>query len=162
MRTSNTLLYSAVTLSFVVAFALMIIPVSQDLKWLRPDFVALLTIYWVTNLPNSVGIIFAFMIGLLFDLLTGMLFGSMGLTLAIVAFLALNLRLRLRIYRHWQKFTVILLLVAGSQLIRLWIQMLIGHPPASFMYWFSSFSSALVWPLVYVILHGYQRSLKLT
>jgi rod shape-determining protein MreD len=90
-----------------------------------------------------------------------MLFGSMGLTLAIIAFLTMNLRLRLRIYRTWQRFIIIMLLVACSQLIRLWIQMLIGHPPASFLYWVSSIISALLWPLVSGILSTYQRSLRL-
>jgi rod shape-determining protein MreD len=161
MRNNYIMTYSAVTLSFVVAFALMVIPMSSGMKWLRPDFVALVLIFWVTVLPNHIGIIFAFLVGLLFDLLTGMLFGSMALTLGIVAFLAMNLRLRLRIYRHWQKFTVIMLLIAGSQLIRLWIQMLVGHPPASFMYWLTSVSSALVWPLVYLVLNAYQRALRL-
>jgi rod shape-determining protein MreD len=163
MRSKNNavMLYSAVTLSFVVAFALMIIPIEGNIKWLRPDFIALLVIFWATALPNHIGIIFAFMMGLMFDLLSGMLFGSMGLTLGIVAFLALNLRLRLRIYRYWQKFIIIMLLIGGSQLIKLWIQMLIGHPPASFTYWLTSISSALVWPLVYLILHSYQRTLRL-
>lgn len=48
-------------------------------------------------MPNTVGIICAFSVGLMFDLLTGMLFGSMALTLSIVAFLTMSLRLRLRI-----------------------------------------------------------------
>jgi rod shape-determining protein MreD len=158
---NNPMVYPYVALSFAVAFCFMIIPISQNLKWFRPDLVTLVLIYWVATLPNHVGIVFAFMIGLLFDLLTGMLFGSMGLTLGIVAFLTMNLRLRLRIYRFWQKFIVIMLLVACSQLIRLWIQLLIGHPPASFLYWFSSISSALAWPVVYTLLQSYQRTFKL-
>lgn len=161
MKQNNTMTYCAVIVSFVVAFSLMIIPMSNNLKWLRPDFVSLFIIFWVTALPNHIGIIFAFCVGLCFDLLTGMLFGSMALTLGIVAFLAMSLRLRLRIYRHWQKFTIIMLLIAGCLLIRLWIQMLVGHPPATFMYWLTSISSALVWPFVYLILSSYQRALKL-
>jgi rod shape-determining protein MreD len=154
-------MYFSVAFSFLLAFSFMIIPVSPSIKWFRPDLVSLVLIYWVSNLPNRVGVLFAFIVGLTFDLLSGMLFGSMGLTLAVIAFLTTNLRLRLRIYRHWQKFMVVMLLIACSQLIRLWIQMIAGHSPASFLYWFSSLTSAIVWPFVYVILHSYQRSLKL-
>lgn len=161
-RNNSSALYLTVALSFLCAFSLMIVPINQSLIWLRPDFVSLIVIFWVANYPSHVGVIFAFCVGLLFDLLTGMLFGSMGLTLAIVAFLTQSLRLRLRIYRFWQKFTVIMLLIACSQLIRLWIQMLIGHPPASFLYWFSSISSALIWPLIFVILQSVSRSMKLS
>lgn len=148
-------------LTFIGAFCFMIIPINPAYKWIRPDLVTLFLIYWVANLPGAIGVFFAFTVGLLFDLLSGMLFGSMGFTLAIIAFLTMNLRLRLRIYRPWQRFIVIMLLVACSQLIRLWIQMLIGHPPASFLYWVSSIISALLWPLVSAMLSTYQRSLRL-
>jgi len=157
----NSIIYLPVFLSFLFAFCFMIIPINPALKWLRPDLVTLMLIYWVANAPNQIGVIFAFMVGILFDLLTGMLVGSMGLTLAIVAFFTMNLRLRLRIYRFWQKLIIIMLLVACSQLIRLWIQMLIGHPPASFMYWLSSVSSALLWPLLCMILDSTYRSSRL-
>lgn len=162
IRYSNSsALYLQVVLSFLFAFCCMIIPVHPAYKWLRPDLVTLVLIYWVANAPQHFGVIFAFVVGLIFDLLSGMLFGAMGLTLAIVAFLTMNLRLRLRIYRPWQKFIIIMLLVACSQLIRLWIQMLIGHPPATFVYWLSSIISALTWPLINSILNSFRRSAKL-
>lgn len=161
MRNPNRVgLYMQVAFSFLFAFACMIIPIHPAYKWLRPDLVTLILIYWVANVPNRFGVVFAFLVGLFFDLLSGMLFGSMGLTLAIIAFLTMNLRLRLRIYRPWRKFIIIMLLVACSQLIRLWIQMFIGHPPATFLYWLSSIISALTWPLVNGVLNSFQRSAK--
>ena len=156
------MIHLSIALSFIFSFFFMIVPLPNSLKWLRPDLVTIFVIYWASNSPNNVGVFFAFFVGLFFDLLTGLPFGSMGLSLGIVAFLTMNLRLRLRIYRHWQKFMVIMLLVACSQLIRLWIQMLVGHPPASFMYWFCSITSAVVWPVVFTILRTYQQSLKIT
>lgn len=161
MNKNNLLSTLAIAASFIVAFSCMIIPIDPAYKWLRPDLVTLVLIYWVSNLPGHVGIYFAFITGILFDLLTGMLLGSMGFTLAVVAFLAMNLRLRLRIYRYWQKFAIIMLLVACAQLIRLWIQLMVGHTPGNFTYWLCSLSSALAWPLVYILLHSYQRTLKL-
>ncbi len=162
MKNNHQLTLFAVALSFIFAFCVMIIPMSQTLKWFRPDLVSLVLIYWTINLPNNVGVLTALVVGLLFDLMTGMLFGSMALTLGVVAYFAINLRLRFRLYRYWQKFIIIILLVACSQMIRLWIQMFIGQPPVSFMYWFSSLTSALIWPVVYIVLHSYQRTLKLS
>ncbi|HSX20737.1 MAG TPA: rod shape-determining protein MreD [Gammaproteobacteria bacterium] len=158
---SNKTVFVPVVLSFLFAFCCMIIPIQPTYKWLRPDLVTLLVIYWVATSPQHFGVVFAFFIGLLFDLLSGMLFGSMGLTLGIIAFLTTSFRLRLRIYRPWQKFIIIMLLVACSQLIRLWIQMIIGHPPATFLYWLSSIISALTWPLINGILTSFKRSLRL-
>ena len=161
MKRNTAVIYLPVMISFIIAFSLMIIPLSPTIKCLRPDLVTLLLIYWVINLPSKVGIVFAFLIGLLFDLLTGHLLGSMGLALSIIAFLTINLRMRLKIYRFWQKFAIIMLLVGCGQLISLWIQMLVGHPPANFLYWFTSIISALLWPVVYMVLNSYQRSLNI-
>lgn len=161
MHKNNLLTVVAISLSFVLAFSCMVIPVSQTFKWLRPDLVTLVLIYWVTNMPAHVGVYFAFMVGLMFDLLTGMLLGSMGLSLAVVAFLTMNLRLRLRIYSHWQKYAIIMLLVACAQLIRLWIQLVVGHTPGTAAYWLCSLSSALIWPVLAMFLGGYQRSLRI-
>lgn len=160
-NSNNFAIYLPIMLSFLVAFCIMIIPVNPAWKWLRPDLVTLVLIYWVAHSQNHIGVVFAFFVGILFDLLSGTLVGSMGLTLGIVAFFTMNLRLRLRIYRSWQKFIIIMLLLACSQLIRLWIQMLVGHPPASFLYWLSSLISASLWPVICFILNPYQRSMKL-
>lgn len=161
MYRNNIFVTLAIAISFIVAFSLMIIPINPALKWLRPDLVTLVLIYWIANLPGYMGIYSAFAIGLMFDLLTGMLFGTMGVTMAVIAFLTMNLRLRLRIYRYWQKFTVIMLLVGCAQLIRLWIQLMVGHTPGSFMYWLCSISSAVAWPIVYMLLNNYQRALNI-
>lgn len=160
MRSNNIFVYVPIILTCLCASCLMIIPINPAYKWLRPDLVTLVLIYWVANMPNHIGVVFAFIIGILFDLLNSMLLGTMGLTLAIIAFLTINLRLRIRIYRTWQKFVIIMLLVACSQLIRLWIQMVIGHPPTTFVYWASSLISAIVWPLVNKLLNTLKYSLK--
>lgn len=153
--------YFAVFISFFFAFALMIIPISEPWLWLRPDFLTLTLIYWTLSMHSKVGIGLAFIIGLLFDLLSGSLLGSTGLCLSIVSFLCLNLRFRLKLYRYWQKFALVMLLIACTQLLRLWIQISISKPPASLLYWLSSLTSALLWPLISLFLDSYKRVLKL-
>lgn len=161
MPKNNALVIAAIGISFMLAFSFMIIPMNASIKWLRPDLVTLVLIYWIANVPGYIGIYFAFMVGLLFDLLTGMLLGTTGVSLAIIAFLTMNLRLRLRIYRYWQKFAIIMLLVGCAQLIRLWIQIAIGHTPGSFTYWLCTITSALAWPLVHMLLNTYKRTLNI-
>lgn len=151
----------AILSSFLIAFGIMLVPINPAYKWIRPDLLTLFTIYWVANMPTQVGVYFAFAVGLLFDLMTGMLFGSMGLTLSVIAFLTNNLRLRLRIYTPVQKFALILLLVVCAQLIRLWVQLLIGHTPGSATYWLCSLTSALAWPIVVKMLNIYQYAFKI-
>lgn len=157
----NRIVYLPIFFSFLFAFCFTIMPLPFILKWLRPDFVTLVLIYWVANSTGQVGIIFAFIVGIFFDLLTGMLLGTMGMALSIVAFFTMHLRLRLRIYRTWQKLIAIMLLVACSQLIRLWIQMLLGQSSVSFIYLLPSIISALLWPVLCMVLDSKYRSARL-
>jgi rod shape-determining protein MreD len=154
--------YFMIGLSFLVAFMLMNIPISIDYRWLYPDWVILVLIYWVVFAPNIIGVISGFIVGISLDLFSGQLFGAMGLTLSTVAFLTSVLRSRLRIFRFWQQVIIISVIIGFSQLIRLWIQLLVGHPPTSLAYWFSTVVSTSIWPLVYLLLHSYRHTFKMS
>lgn len=160
MKTHGGAAYFAMGTTFALAFLLMMVSLPAQIVWLRPDLVTLLLIYWILNLPG-VGVYTGFLVGLLFDICAGTLLGPMAMTLSVVAFLTLHLRLRLRIYGFWQKFFIVMILVACGQLLRLWIQLMLGHPPVSMLYWMCSVSSACVWPILSWLLGGYQRSLRL-
>jgi rod shape-determining protein MreD len=81
--------YAGIIFSFFIAFSLVIFPLPASIAFLRPDFVLLVLTYWVVNLPNRAGVVMAFIVGIFYDLLAGSLFGVMGLTMSIVAFLQL-------------------------------------------------------------------------
>ena len=154
--------YTFVSITFIAAYILTIIPLGNEIQWLRPEWVPLVLIYWVVFLPASIGILTGFIAGLVMDLLNGMLFGTMGLTLAIVAYLAHSFRTKVRVFSFWRQLIIVLVLVGFNQLIRLWIQLLVGHPPLNLLYWASTVMSAVAWPFVFLILQRYQKTLKLT
>ena len=85
-----------ILLSFIVAWVFMILPIPHDWQWLRPEWLMLVLIYWIFALPQSVGIFTGFSVGLVMDVLDGVLLGQYALTMVIVAFLARLLRNRLR------------------------------------------------------------------
>lgn len=144
-------------LSFLVAWLFTILPLSSHWQWIQPKWLTLVLIYWIFALPQSIGIMAAWSVGLVLDILKGELLGQYALSMVIVALLARALRYRL--FPFWQQAAVIFILIGTGDLALFLIQWLIGHPPRSALYWVSSLSSVLLWPWVYRVLRLYERRL---
>jgi rod shape-determining protein MreD len=130
------------------------------LRLLRPDWVLLVLIYWAMALPHRVGVGIGWIMGLINDVLTGMLLGQHALAYCLVIFLTLKLHQRLRLYPLWQQAQSILILLTLGQLILLWINGMIGRPLHSWLYWAPSVLGALLWPVLFVFLRGLRRAFR--
>ena len=135
--------------SFLAAILLFILPITANLRFLKPDWVTLVLIYWATFLPNTVGIVFAFSLGLYMDLIIGNLLGLMSLTFSVVVYLTNLFSNRLVMFRFLQHSLIILLLLAVSQILVLCLYTIAGMQLQNFSYWRTSLVTALTWPLVY-------------
>ena len=60
-----------ILVTFIAALLLTIIPLPDWARYLRPDWVGLVLIYWCLALPERVGVSTGWFMGLLVDLLTG-------------------------------------------------------------------------------------------
>lgn len=149
-----------ILLSVLAAFVLTNMPLPEALRPLRPDWVLLVLIYWCMALPHRIGVGVAWLAGLFTDVLTGMLLGQHALAYSLVIFLTLKLHQRLRLYPLWQQSLSILVLLALSQLLLLWINGMIGRPIHSWTYWMPSLLGALLWPLLFVFLRGLRRAFR--
>lgn len=141
-----------ILLSFIAALLLTIIPLPDWARYGRPDWVCLVLIYWCLALPERVGVITGWFMGLLLDLLTGTLLGQHALSLTIVAWLTLKLHQRVRLFPVWQQALTVLILLVLNQLLSLWVSRIIGRPGAPWYYWAPSLAGMLIWPPVYSIL----------
>ena len=56
--------------TFIVALILTVIPLPEAGRYLRPDWAGLVLIYWCLALPDRVGVISGWLLGLAVDLLT--------------------------------------------------------------------------------------------
>lgn len=146
--------------SFFAALLLTILPMPELLQGLRPEWVTLVLIYWCMALPYRIGIGWAWLAGLMLDVSTGSLLGQHAMTLSVVAFLTLKLHQRIRIFPLMQQGFAILVLVAMTQLINLWINGIINTPPRSWTYWLPSLISAMLWPWLFVVMRGARRHFR--
>jgi rod shape-determining protein MreD len=141
----------------LLAALLAIFPFPNWLLWARPEWLALVLVYWVIALPNRVGIFTGLVLGVLLDVLEGALLGQNALSLAVLALLSLILYQRMRVTSLWQQSSMVFLLIGINQLICQWIQNLQGVGAQSLMFLLPAFTSALLWPVVLLILRGLRR-----
>ncbi|WP_455207135.1 rod shape-determining protein MreD [Kaarinaea lacus] len=146
-----------IMITFIVALTLMMMPLPEWAEAARPQWLIMVVIYWCIALPDRIGVIVAWMMGLVLDVATGALLGQNALAFAIVAFLAIKLHLRIRLFPLWQQALSILILVALYQIITLWVKGFTGQSAQSWAYWLASLTSMLLWPFVFTLLRGVRR-----
>ncbi len=142
--------------TFLAALAITLSPVPVLLAPLRPDWVALVLIYWIIALPHRVGVGTAWLAGIFQDAATGTLLGQQALGLTVVAYLVLLLHQRIRNYPVWQQAIIVMVFIALFRVIGAWVLGVIGRP-ADFSYWLPAITSMLAWPAVFLILRHIRR-----
>jgi len=146
-----------IPLTLFVAFLGNLLPASGSGQVLRPDFVALVLLYWCLHEPRYVGVGSAWMIGLLMDVGDATQFGQHALAYAVLAFGADFFRRRVLRFSLWQQaaqVALLLMLCAGIVLV---IRVVGGAPLPRWTYVVPSLVGALLWPLVSVMLQWPQR-----
>jgi rod shape-determining protein MreD len=149
--------YWVILLSFFVAYVLAVIPLPHWMQWVRPEWLALILIYWTIALPHRVGILTALLLGLGLDALEGAVLGQNAFSLVVVALLSLTLYQRLRVFALWQQAGMVFVLVGINQLVCQWVQNLEGVGAPSLLFLLPAVSSALLWPLVLHLLRQLRR-----
>ena len=146
--------------TFIVALLLTVIPLPDSVRYLRPDWVGLVLIYWCMALPDRVGVTTGWFAGLMVDMLTGTLLGQHALSLTIIAWLTQKFHQRLRLVPVWQQSLTILVLLVLHQLLALWISRIIGRPGAPWFFWMPSVLGMIIWPLMHTTLRGLRRGFR--
>lgn len=157
MREEEQHSYWVILLTFLVAVVLALVPLPIWLLWARPEWLALVLVYWTIALPHRVGIFTGLLLGVMMDVLEGAVLGQNAFSLTVVATLALILYQRMRVTNLWQQAAMVFLLVGLNQLICQWIQNLQGVAAQTPLFLLPAFSSALLWPVVLQVLRALRR-----
>ncbi|RFA31284.1 rod shape-determining protein MreD [Alkalilimnicola ehrlichii] len=147
-----------ITASFVIALMLTVVPLPEWAAAARPQWVALVLIYWCMALPQRVGVGIGFIVGFMQDALLGSLLGQHALAFALLAFLTMKLHQRIRVFPLWQQALTVLVLLLLTQLILFWINGLVGRSPTSWTYWLAPFTGTVLWPWVFVLMRELRRN----
>jgi rod shape-determining protein MreD len=147
----------SVVLSLAIAVFCTILPMPVWAEELRPQWVALTLIFWALTLPDRVGVFWAFGAGLVLDAATGTHFGQHALGLSLVAYVAVELHPRIRIFPMWQQALFVWVLLLVERLMFLWVLAATGQPTPTLVYWAPTFLGMLLWPWISVVLRDLGR-----
>lgn len=133
-------------LAMALAFILQLMPWST---WVHPEFVLMTLLYCLLRSPHLCGIGTAWVVGVILDLMTGVLFGQHALAYTLTAFLALFYQRRLILFTNLQQMGYILLLLLFNQSIMMLLRAYTGEHPLLVLF-FSSVASLLIWHLAHL------------
>jgi rod shape-determining protein MreD len=145
-------------ISLLAALFLTYLPLPIWANFFRPEWLVLVVLFWVLVMPYRVSVGIAWLLGLVLDVADGSILGVHALALVVAAYVVI--RFRARIFRFsllWQS-CVIGLVVLIYQVIIYWISGTVNTIPTSLFYWFPTFTSALFWPWVYILLRDLHQS----
>ncbi len=152
LPTSNTF----IVLSLLAALLFNWLPWQGVWLALRPDFVALVVLYWCIHKPYRVGIGMAWLVGILADVANASLFGQHALAYSVLAFGGIVLHRRVQMFdlrqQTMQVFPVLLLAYAVYATVHWQL-----HGYIAWEYFSGSVVSALLWAPLTALLQALRR-----
>lgn len=141
-----------IILSIIVALMLTMMPLPDVVSAFRPDWVALITIFWAISVPRSYGVGIAWFVGLVVDVTQGTLLGQHALAFVVMIFVTVKFHLLMRVFPLLQLTATILVLLALYQFLLFWINGVAGIVAPAVNYWGPVLTGTLLWPLLYTFL----------
>lgn len=148
--------------SIIIALMLSILPLPGKAIWLRPAWLAMVLVFWGVKLPSKMGIIYAWMLGLLLDIMLASLLGVHALAIAVVTYLASKMERQFNFFPLWQQSLCIGGLIFVYQLVIVVVQGVSGNLNNAHLFYLPAISSMCLWPWIYLLLQSYSRRYNLT
>lgn len=149
------------TLGFSLLFALLLYfyPLRGDIGQWRPQLVLLVVIYWLFALPHQLGVGFAWLAGIVLDILTAGTLGQHALAMACCAYLLCLAGQRLHHFSVWHQMVVMFILSVLYQLVIIFVNLLAGNGADALFMFYPVVTTTLLWPLVAGLLSRLHRPL---
>jgi rod shape-determining protein MreD len=148
---------SFIVFTLVTALLANLLPWSGVALWIKPDFVALVVLYWCIVQPRKVGFVAAWLLGLFMDIADGSLFGQHALAYSILAYAGIVLHRRVLRFSGTPQVMHVILLLLMNDLIVLGIRAAAGADFPGLQYFIGSFVAGALWLPLGVLLKLPQR-----
>lgn len=139
---------TTVLLTLIVALTFQLYPWSGQGVILRPDFLLVVTLYWIIRAPYLINVGMAWFAGLIVDLSTGSLLGQHALAFGFAAFLALLYQRRLVLFNRWQLTVYIFALLIAERAIVLMLKLFADYENPGLSYFWPVVTSLILWQLM--------------
>jgi rod shape-determining protein MreD len=122
-----------------------------------PDLLALVLVFWNVHQPRRVGVVLAFVCGLLMDVHQGALLGQHALAYTLLSYGAIAIHRRVLWFSLPLQALHVLPLFLIAQLVTLLVRLAAGSMFPGWSIWLSPLWQALLWPLASLLLLAPQR-----
>jgi rod shape-determining protein MreD len=146
-----------IVFSLIAALLLNLLPWSGVALWLKPDFVALVVLYWCIEQPRRIGFVAAWLLGLFMDVADGTLFGQHALAYSILAYAGIVLHRRVQRFSGTPQVLHVVILLLMNDVIVLAIRAAAGADFPGWHYFAGSFVAGALWLPLGVLLKLPQR-----
>jgi len=143
--------------SLVATLALAAVPLPNIVAPARPDWVAVVLLYWSLMAPRHFSLLTAFWMGIALDTLTGALLGQNALALLVIVYLAEKFHLQLRVFPLSQLAITVLLLLGLYEFILFWIDGMAGRTVPLVEHWLPPLTGTLAWVALYMLFDRRER-----
>ena len=147
MLVTSVASYWMVFVSLFFSLLLAVYPLPFAVQWLRPDWTAMVIIYWAVTLPWRVGVVLAWVMGLVLDGFTGVTLGQNALGLVVITYVCHVIHQRMRNFGILQQSAVVFVLVGMHLLLGHWVQSLALASSKNLNFLLAAATSACCWPL---------------
>lgn len=143
-----------VIVTVIVALALTMLPLPRAIDAFRPDWLALILIFWALALPGSYGVGIAWIVGIVLDVAQGTLLAQHALSLSLIVYLTVKFHLQLRVFPMSQMAATVFALLAIYRFVLFWINGIAGVDAPPSTYWGPVITGAMFWPLIASLLRS--------
>lgn len=140
----------APAVSVVAALILSAVRLPEAVAPFRPDWVAVVLLYWSLIEPRRYGLLSAFWLGIALDALSGALLGQHSLALLLIVYLSQRVHLRIRTFPASQVATIVIILLALYEFVLLIVDGFAGREVPLIERWGPVVTGGVLWLLVLV------------
>lgn len=147
-------------IAFTLIAALManLLPWSGEWLIAKPDFAALIVLYWCIHQPRRFGFAVAWLMGLAMDVAIGSVLGQHALAYSVLAYAGIVLHHRVLMFGMENQILHVIPMLLLTNLIVLAIRMFAGADFPGFGYFAGSLFAGALWPLMCFVLKLPQRT----
>lgn len=147
-------------LSLIFMLALSTVPLPNAIAPFKPDWVAVILIYWSLVSPRRFSLLTAFWMGLALDTLSGALLGQHALALLVVVYIAERFYLRFRVFPVSQLTLTVAGLLGVYEFVLFWIDGVAGRTVPLVERWAPVLTGTILWTMMLVFLERDRREAR--
>ncbi|MGB0893326.1 MAG: rod shape-determining protein MreD [Parashewanella sp.] len=135
--------------TFIVSLILQVMPLPEVVKVWRPDWLLLTMICWAIYLPHRYGVITAFALGVVLDILLGATIGVRALAFSITIYLVMLYQQRLINFPRWKQSLIVFVMMIVYHSIVYWVELILGETEFSIALFYPALSGIMFWRWAY-------------